>query len=380
MSDNNTPTRQFVAQPPFWGSKIASITTPAYQKNFFKAHLVTVVAVFAFTAVLGAMFIGLQSLSEGRAAWIQESAGRGFVFVLLAILFGGTWLWYRRSRDGEIHISVTSDGLTVDTRPGDVYPFEGAKLGTWGVTGGATMGTALHLQCGSRRMVIGGRDHRVSAATRLDAPDVGYGLPIDIDAWLPASDYAELLDMVGSRTGLDVRPPTSEEATRCLLFTNPLLVQEMKPKLFNFDRERRQFMASLGQPRLAIEPGAKAIRVIDPNTDAVVASASPAQVTVSPVTYRPVSRHWIPDLGNFMSDAATTHWSTSPGLVISIAGMQPLTIGCRDAGGGGLELRFSWNGNVRDENGRADYEVSGADWQLLVKTFGLTSAMEPVNS
>ena len=35
MNLNDVPTgsRQFVAQPPFWGSKVASITTPAWQKN-----------------------------------------------------------------------------------------------------------------------------------------------------------------------------------------------------------------------------------------------------------------------------------------------------------------------------------------------------------
>src|SRR5258705_1039270 len=89
------------------------------------------------------------------------------------------------------------------------------------------MGTALHLQCGQRRFILGGRDRRVASGTRLEAPDAGYGLPVDIDAWVSASDFEEILTMVGRRSGLDVRPPEPGQPTRCLLFPNSLLIQEM---------------------------------------------------------------------------------------------------------------------------------------------------------
>jgi hypothetical protein len=111
--------------------------------------------------------------------------------------------------------------------------------------------------------------------------------------------------------------------------------------------------------------------VIDPNTNALIASVSNAQVTETPVVYRPMQRHhWIPNLGHAISDAATNYWSTSPGMRVSIPGMAPLTIGCRDSVSG-LDFRFSWPDDMPTEAARADYEVSGTDWLMLVEKFGL---------
>ena len=360
--------RQFVAHPPFWGSKVASITTPAWQHNTGRSYLIMVVGVLAFSAVLGGLYVGMQSLSVGGAEWMQQFGGRGFQYLLVVLLFGGVYGWYWWSGRKKIIISITSDGLSVNKRPGDVYSFADAKLGTWGVTGGATMGTALHLNCGPRRFVLGGRDRRVAAGTRLDAPDAGYGLPVDVDAWLSASDFEEVLTLVGRRSGLDARPPAPGEPTRCLLFANSLLMQEIGSFAF---QKQREFAQSMHQPRLAIDVGVDGIRVIDPSTNALVAAVSTAQVTATPVIYRPMSgRHVLPNLGHAISDAATNYWSTSPGMRVSVPGMAPLTIGCRDSVTG-LDFRFSWPGNVPTENARADYEVSGADWLTLVEKFGL---------
>jgi hypothetical protein len=185
---------------------------------------------------------------------------------------------------------------------------------------------------------------------------VGYGLPIDIDAWLPSDDFDALLAIVSSRTGLDTRRPSADEPTRCLLFTR-----------------------SLGTARLAIDVGADSIRVIDPSTGALIASLSPRQVTAQPVVFRPIQgRHWFPTAGHVMSDTATEYWSTSPGMRLTIPGMAPLTIGCRDTAMG-LDFRFSWPGGVPVEAARADYEVSGTDWMTLVETFGLSSHLQQRN-
>jgi len=202
-----------------------------------------------------------------------------------------------------------------------------------GVTGGATMGVALHLQSGQRRFILGGRDRRVSAGTRLDAPDAGYGQSIDVDAWVSAADFEEILTMVSCRSGLDIRPPGPDEPARCLLFANPLLRQEIGS--FNF-KKQHEYTRSMHQPWLAIDVGPDGIRVIDPNSDALIASVSNAQVTATPVFFRPVQRHWVPSLAHAISDAATNYWSTVPA-----------------------------------EDARADYEVSGTDWLTLVEKFGL---------
>jgi hypothetical protein len=368
VNDAPAASRQFVAQPPFWGSKMASRTTPGWQKNPGKSYATMVVAILVFSVVLGGLWLGMQSITEDSSEWTQKATGYGFRYGLLILLFGGVGVWYWWSRRRKITISVTGDGLTVSTRPGDVYSVSGAKLGTWGQTGGVTMGTALHLQSGQHRFILGGRDRRVAPGTRLDAPDVGYGLEVDIDAWLPAADFDEILAVVGRSSGLDTRPPQPGEPTRCLLFTNPLLAQEIGSFAY---RKRQEFMQSLGQPRLAIDVGPDSIRVIDPNTNALIASLSPAQVTATPVTYRPVRNHLIPTVGNIMSDAMFNYWSTWPGMHVSVPGMPPLTISCRDSVSG-LNKRFSWPDDVPSERARADYEVSGTDWLTLVEKFGLS--------
>jgi len=365
--DNAAVSRQFVPNPPFWGSKVASKTTPAWQNNFGKSYAIMVVGVLAFSALLGGLFLGTQSLAAGSDKWTRQLVDHGFQLGGVAVLFGGVAVWYWWSRREKIVISVTGDGLTVNKRPGDVYSFSGAKLGTWGQTGGATMGTALHLQSGQRQFILGGRDRRVASGTRLEAPDVGYGLPVDVDAWLSATDFDEILTMVGRRSGLDVRPPAPGDPSRCLLFPNALMVQETGAFAI---RKKRELLESAGRPRLAIDVGPDTTRVIDPNTNAVIASTSPAHVTATPVTYRPTQRHWFPSVGNAISDAAINYWSTAPGMRVSIPGMAPLTIGCRDTVTG-LDQRFSWPDTVPTEHARSEYEVSGSDWLTLVEKFGL---------
>ncbi|WP_155948618.1 hypothetical protein [Mycobacterium sp. URHB0044] len=363
--------RQFVAQhSPFWGAKVASITGPAWQKHPGKSYLVYVALIFAFCAVLCGLWFGLQSYMQGRAEWLQSLAGHGFQLAGLLVLFGSVSAWTAWSQRRKILISVTSDGLTVNRRPGDVYSFSDAKLGTWRVTGGMTMGTALHLYCGPRRFVLGGRDHRLASGVRLDAQDVGYGLPADIDAWLSAPEFEEILAMVGRRSALDLRPPTYGGPTICLLFPNPLLIQDMGSFAF---RKRKEFLQSLDRPRLAIEVSPDAIRVVDPNRGALMASVSPAQVTATPVIYRPSSGHWIPTLEQLVSDLTTRYWSTTPGMHIAIPGMPPLTIGCRDTVTG-LDRWFSWPDEVPTENAIAEYVVSGADWLTLTEKFVLRAS------
>ena len=55
---------------------------------------------------------------------------------------------------------------------------------------------------------------------------------------------------------------------------------------------------------------------------------------------------------------------------VSVPGMPPLTIGCRDTVSG-LDFRFSWPDDVPTEHASAEYEVSGTDWLTLVEKFGL---------
>jgi hypothetical protein len=88
--------------------------------------------------------------------------------------------------------------------------------------------------------------------------------------------------------------------------------------------------------------------------------------------YAPTYRNWVPNLGRAISVAASNYWSTAVGMRVSVPGMPPLTIGCRDTVSG-LDRRFSWPDNVPTEHARADYEVSGTDWLILVEKFGLAA-------
>jgi hypothetical protein len=324
------------------------------------------VAIAVITVGLAGLRAVLLKAHAGGFQWPQGPVMYGFQAAALALLFGGVYLWTRWSRRKEIVISVTGDGLTVSTRRGEKYSFHDAKLGMWGETGSMTMGLALHLRSGERRFILGGRDRRVAADVRLDAPDVGYGLRVDVDAWLPEAEFEEVLAMASRRSGLDICKPSPDEPARCLLFTNPLLVQTIKGV-----RKQQQFMRSAYRPRLAIDVGAEAVRILDAQNNTVVASVSPSRVSASPVTYRPLSRHWVPSAGCVISDAATNYWSMTPAVRLTIPGMPPLNIGCRDTDMG-LDYRFLWSGDVPAEDSRAEYIASGADWQLLVEKFGLS--------
>jgi len=274
----------------------------------------------------------------------------GLVALSIFGLAGTAYVWWSSRRT--VLIGVTSDGLTVDQRR-DVFSFDDAKLGPW-----VNMGVALHLQCGSHRFVLGGRDRRIAPATRLDAPPVQ-----SVDAWLWVSEFDELLAMGGPRTGVDVRGPALGEPTRCLLFPNPYLAEQMGSFAF---RKQLRHQRSLSKPSLLLDVDNDAMRVIDPNTDALSASASRADVTATAATFQPD--------GVTSGDGSTYNYPATPGLAVRVPGVQPLTIGCLELVGS--EFRFSWRGDAPWPNERPAYVVSGADWQALVEEFGLTSQLQ----
>jgi hypothetical protein len=73
-------------------------------------------------------------------------------------------------------------------------------------------------------------------------------------------------------------------------------------------------------------------------------------------------------------DGSTWNYPVATGLVVGVADMPPLTIGCLDTAGS--QIRFSWRENVPTPNERAADVVSGGDWLTLVEKFGLTAHLE----
>lgn len=238
-------------------------------------------------------------------------------------------------------VCVTSNGLTVDKVPGDVFAFRDAQLGLWAF-GNMTMGMALHLQCGDHRFVVGGRDYRVATDPQLEAA------PVDrdrVDAWMWASDFYELLAAMTNRSGSPVRGSVPGEPTRCWLVSGSTM----------------RSAGYAGQPSLAIDVGKDAIWVMDLTTNALVASAWLPQVTATP-----------------------TEYGKLPILAVGVPGVHPLSIGCADHGRHGPEwsyvqgarwCRFSWRDALPGAVQPA-FWASGADFLTLVDKFGLAPNLE----
>jgi hypothetical protein len=338
MTRNDQPaaSRQFVASSPSMSSQMNAFATG-------KGRYGVQAAFFALILVMVVGFV--TGRSQGMAI-----AAAGLVVLSIVALAGTAYVWWRSRR--HVIIGVTSDGLTVNQRR-DVFPFVDVKLGPW-----VNVGLALHLQCGSHRFVLGGRDRRISPTTRLDAPPVQ-----TVDAWLWDSEFDEVLAMSIRRSGVDIRGPAPGEPTRCLLFPNPYLAEQMGSFAF---RKQLRLQRSLSKPSLVLDVDNEAIRVLDPNTDALSTSASPADVTATPATFQADSVT--------SGDGSTYDYPATPGLTVCVPGVQPLTIGCLDLVGS--LFRFSWHGSVPRPNERPGYVVSAADWLTLVEKFGLTSQLE----
>jgi hypothetical protein len=254
----------------------------------------------------------------------------------------------RRSR--KILICVTGDVLTVDQRAGEVFSLNDVTLGPWR-RGAFHVGAALHFQCGPQRFVLGGREHPIGMRPRHEAP------PADgVDAWLSASDFDEVLTLAARRGRWDLRPYAPGEPARCLLYPN-IGIRQPGPSVM-FKLQRIGNALSRGQALLALDLAADAIRVIDPNTNTLLAAASPAQVTATPEA--------------IVLRQGPNIYGEGPILTLRIPGCQPLTITSSYLG----EHRFSWRGEVAQASKPADYNINATDWLMLVEKCGLTPYLE----
>lgn len=263
-----------------------------------------------------------------------------FVFGALHVL--------RRWRFGRILVAVTDAGLTVSRWRGVVFAFSDVQVGQWRFAnerfGGVAAGTALHLRSGDRRFVLGGRDHRLATDARLRAS------PVDgVDAWMWASDFHDLLTVIGNRGGLDVREPAPDEPTRCLLFRDRSS-GDHDPK-----------------PSVAIDVSRDAYTVVNLETNGRVGAGPLAHMTATPAEWT-----W---------SAKIT--STLPVLVLRASGGHRMSIGCPDGPGvhgprfsfdPKAQYRFAWRGTVPKEKQPA-YWVSAADWLTLTERLGLSSRL-----
>jgi hypothetical protein len=345
--DESAAVRQFVAKPPFPLSKVMSKAITEEARPNWIYYVGTGVA-------LVVIYGGIYLFEHFPSGWERGPVASVAAVVLVVAALGYVG-WYSTR---EIVVSVTREGLTVDSRRGGVFSFTEAKLGLWAF-GGRTkaMGTALHLRSGPHHFVLGGRDHRVAEGIRLDERPQGY-----VDAWLWASDFDQLLATVSRRTGLQASRTAPGKLTRCLLFPNMELAQQMSTWAV---MGKQRLFRSASQPLVALDVGEDAVRVIDASNDAVIATAPRAQVSARPETYK--CRRWLPG-------PPYKQPPPSPVLVLCVPGVEPMPIGCQEYRAPlDFSSRFAWRGPVPNRVNRpADYSVAAGDWLLLVDEFGLT--------
>jgi hypothetical protein len=357
VSDQSAASRQFVASAP--AASTGFMEKYAGKSGRGSVYLWLGFAAFAAISVLSVV-LGSPALLVGLLAGL----------LVLSVGCGVYFFWNSRRK---FVLTLTGGGLTIDWRPADVYSFTDAQLGAWVMSG-----VALHLQCGRRRFLLGGKDRRVGPATPLDAPPVQA-----VDAYLSDSDFDQLLSLSGRWSGSAARAPAAGEPSRCLLFPNPLLIQKMGSFAF---RKRQRLMGSLLHLQLVVDFDGDAIRVIDPDSNAVTASAWLSQVTATPATYVPKSAGNVPNIGldaesvaeGVASNAVGTYLSTMPAVAVGVPGIKPLTVGCREFKG--MQLRFSWRrkANAPVTNDPPAYTVSAADWLTLIEKCGLSSSLTDV--
>jgi hypothetical protein len=350
INDESVASHQFVAS----GTAYTPTWEKAYGPNATKYWM------GAFLLIVGSLMLTTMGPTFGLRLPVHGSViPIGFMggLLILGVVIGAN-LW-RHSRHKYL-IVVEGGGITIDGQRDTVYSFADAQLSLW-----ANMGVALHLHAGSHEFRLGGRDRRITPTTPLDAPPVQL-----VDAWLSESDFDRLLALSGRWSGSVAHGPAAGEATRCLLYPNALQMQKLGS--FAFAKKQR-LQQSFGQPQLFVDVDDDTIRVVDSNSNALIASASIPQVTASPATYK-LGGHMFPSAEHLASDAMGQYFSETAAMSLCVPGIQPLTIGCRNFSG--LQRRFSWSGNVRVVSDPPDYEIAPADWVTLVEKLGLTSYLE----
>jgi DNA-binding beta-propeller fold protein YncE len=372
LTDHDDPEKRIAALERQHGAapsrRFEATAAPPSTKQMMKY---TYVLMFGAMASLGAIYMALFLIGAlvGSEAVMQVGGAVVLFAFLLGVMPAFAAFRRRMNREKAVLVDVGSGGLTVSTKPGDVFSFGDAQLGRWTLEGygAVTKGTALHLRSGGRdRFVLGGRDHRIANETPLEAP------PVDsVDASMSASEFDEFLTMVGGPRRPDVHAPTPGQPTRCLLTPNP--ARMFSSSIFGMFKNTATALRMNANPpksSVAIDVGEDAISVIDLTSNARIASAPLEKVTATPAA----STRSVPRMGVL----------TMAVLVVRVPDSEPLTIGCPDwagppestwSGGTKLAYRFAWRGQVPAEDEPA-FVISDADWLTLVEKFGLAPRLE----
>jgi hypothetical protein len=128
------------------------------------------------------------------------------------------------------------------------------------------------------------------------------------------------------------------------------------------------------RPPLVIDVGKDAIRVSDSNTNALIASAAPAQMTATPAE-RTIDYDERREDVLFGGDSYHHVKYTQPYLVLRAPGLQPLFITINAMNWDPIQYRFSWCGTV-EQTKEPGYLAMEAEFLALVQKFGLAPNLE----
>lgn len=327
-------------------------------------------------AVLG--LNGVIVLWAGVAALLPDALAKALAPLgIVLFLAASVGYVYVLGRTRPVGLDVAGDHLLVDEGRGGAFPIAGARLGPWRESFGVS-GAVLHLSAGKRALRIGGREHRAAAPPHLEAPPCA-----DVHVTLPLDAFVALL----ARLGLPAVPPHGPRAVRCLLMPNPSArgLRAMIPWLGTivlaglaafgldaagltstpFGRDLTTgitialvigglvltIVVGTRGGRLTLELDGPEVRVRDPRTGRVLASAPRPWVSRSCAVWR------------FSSRGATYAY---PVIVVTVPGHAPIAL-CT------FDLGFVWPGAVPSV-GAPRYVVGALDWRELVAQLELGTA------
>jgi hypothetical protein len=160
-------------------------------------------------SIVALFLLGFGGLGFGVLGSTDASPPTTMIMVMvgLGVIYTLGVLWLNSGR--KVVICVTTDRLTINKRPGDVFSFRDAQLGQWrGGRPGPYVGRALFLTSGPHRFVLGDFKNPGNASqVPIEGPQVKHQ---DLDAWTKSSAFDELLAIVGSARGADLEHQLAE--------------------------------------------------------------------------------------------------------------------------------------------------------------------------
>ena len=187
------------------GKRVGDLERQLAESNRFVAYAIPdarqTYRTLAFIVVAGLVAFGCLGAVPLAAPKILDTAYGPLAMIAMAMVAGLAvvcLLALRRLYMKKVVLLVTADGLTVEGRPGVIFPLRDARLGQWTGrlqrSGPESAGRALILTSGTDRFGIAAADRRVAGSMPIQGPQERYAR---LDARMSPQLFDELLEIVG---------------------------------------------------------------------------------------------------------------------------------------------------------------------------------------